>query len=148
MTEQQGKKRRASPASIRFTAEERKLLEERSGGMPLSAYLKCVLFSGDAPTFRKSPQTVTVDRELAARILAALGASRIASNLSQLAKHANMGNVYFDADTKTDIREACELVREIRALLMQALGKAQAQHSKNSLSVVFGAAADPHGDRR
>ena len=55
-------------------------------------------------------------------MLACLGASRIANNLNQLAKHANSGSFYFDRETKAQLGAACEDIRAMRQLLMQALG--------------------------
>src|SRR6185369_11002657 len=82
--------KRAAPTSVRFTPAERELLLDRANGLPLSAYIKSVLFGPDAPILRKRP-IVTVDTALLARVLGSLGASRLSSNLNQLAKAANLG---------------------------------------------------------
>jgi hypothetical protein len=135
----QKQRKRPSPVSIRLNEKQRALLRREAGSVPLSSYVKQALFAGGASLPRRSARTVlTPDRELAGRVLAALGASRIASNLSQIAKHANLGTLYFDEGTKADIREACEHLRDIRALLMAALGKEpRHSHSHQLLTRIF-----------
>ena len=61
-------------------------------------------------------------------MLACLGASRLASNLNQLAKATHVGNFYFDDDTKRSIKQACDDIRAMRILLMRALGQDVAEH--------------------
>ncbi|MEM7399532.1 MAG: plasmid mobilization relaxosome protein MobC [Pseudomonadota bacterium] len=63
------------------------------------------------------------DKKAAAEALALLGQSRIASNLNQLAYHANIGMLIESPEEKAQIAEANEHLRAIRTLLMQALGK-------------------------
>lgn len=141
-------RRRPAPLSIRLSESERRTLETRAGGLPVSTYVKHVIFAQGAPAFRRRPRTVSVDQELAGRLLAALGASRMASNLSQIAKHANLGNLFFDEETKADIRQACDNIREMRTLLMGALGKEEGKDRPESASHAFERAAVPRGTRR
>lgn len=143
MSNSSPRRRRPAPLSIRLTEAERKALEARAGSLPLSTYVKQVVFAQGAPACRRSPRTVSVDRALAAQLLAALGASRLASNLAQIAKHANFGNLFFDDATKADIRGACRDVHEMRALLMRALGKEVGEVGPESLSSAFGRVAAP-----
>jgi hypothetical protein len=83
-----------------------------------------------------------MDREIAGRILATLGASRIAANLSQIAKHANLGSLYFDDEVRADIREACEHLQAIRVLLLEALGKEPPrQSSRQAVAHIFNKAS-------
>ena len=116
-------KKRLPPLSIRLSAGEREALTARAGDLPLSTYVKRILLADDAPVFRKSPRPAPVDRELLGRVLAKLGASRIGSNLAQIAKHANLGTLPVDETLQADLQAACAHVTEIRSLLMQALGK-------------------------
>lgn len=117
-----GSGRRVAPFSLRLTFEERVRLERQAGSLPLSAYIKSVIFADSAPQYRKRRRAAAADEKLLAEALAALGASRIANNLNQLAKAANSCTLYFDQDTKADIKRACEDVRAMRMLLMRALG--------------------------
>ncbi|MCE8431416.1 MobC family plasmid mobilization relaxosome protein [Rhodovulum sulfidophilum] len=114
--------KREAPFSLRLSFEEKAKLKQQAGGMPLASYIKSLVFAADAPKYRKRRQAAEADEKLLAEVLAALGASRIGNNLNQLAKSANSGTLYFDDETKADIKRACEDVRAMRVLLMRALG--------------------------
>ena len=114
--------KRPNPFSLRLTPHERHIIETNAGNMPVGAYIKSLLLADDAPKYRKKRKSFVEDKALLAQVLACLGASRLASNLNQLAKATNIGNFYFDHDTKHVIHQACHDVKIIRQLLMQALG--------------------------
>lgn len=114
--------KRVPPFSLRLTKEERAELERRAGSMPLASYIKSVLFAGDAPTYRARRKPPVADRKALADVLACLGASRLANNLNQLAKAANIGDLYFDEGTKRDLGRAAADIAAMRDLLMRALG--------------------------
>lgn len=118
---QRGK--RAAPFSLRLTFEERAQIEKNAGSMPVGAYIKSLLLADDAPKYRARRKTPVADHAALAQVLACLGATRIANNLNQLAHATNIGSFYVDEDTKRAIREACNDVRIMRQLLMQALGR-------------------------
>lgn len=122
-----GLKARPAPLSIRVNDEQRQQLAARAGGLPISSYVKAVLFGAEADAVRR-PRAVCVDRQLLARVLAALGDSRLASNLNQLARAANSGSLFCDDQITARLAEACEAVGAIRTLLMQALGKRIAEN--------------------
>lgn len=109
-----------SPLTLRLTAAERTRLEELAVGMTLSAYARACLFADDA---KLRPSDAVADKKAAAEALALLGQSRIASNLNQLAYHANIGALIVGETEKDQIAEANMHLLAIRALLMQALGK-------------------------
>lgn len=113
--------KRAPPFSLRLTFEERTALEKAAGDLPVAAYIKSVLFGTERPRATRTRSPVK-DRKALAEVLACLGATRIASNLNQLAKHANSGSFYFDREAKAQIGSACEDIRAMRQLLMAALG--------------------------
>jgi hypothetical protein len=117
------KGRRRAPFSLRLTFEERAVIEANAGSMPVGAYIKSLLLSNDAPKYRARRKSPVADQAALAQVLACLGATRIANNLNQLAHSTNVGSFYFDADTKRAIHEACNDVRIMRQLLMQALGR-------------------------
>lgn len=54
--------------------------------------------------------------------LGGLERSRLANNLNQLAKAANMENLVLTPETKTALLEACADIREMRDTLMRTLG--------------------------
>jgi hypothetical protein len=141
-----GRRPRLPPLSVRLSASEREALTARAGGLALSTYVKAVVLGSEAKALRRGPRPASVDRELAARLLAALGASRLASNMAQIARHANLGNLFFDENTKNDIRQACADIAAMRTMLMRALGKEVSENDEKSVSTVFGrTAAFPGG---
>ena len=119
------KTRPPSPVTLRLTPEERARLEELAQGMTLSAYIRGCLFAKEAKRRKQRPKEVVADKKAAAEALALalLGQSRIASNLNQLAYHANIGALITDEVAKAQIAEANEHLKAIRTLLTRALGK-------------------------
>lgn len=117
------KPKRPSPITLRLTPDERAKLEELAQGMTLSAYIRACVLQDTMIARRKSPRrTATKDEETLAQILGLLGQSRIASNLNQLAKAANMGALPVDEETERDLHDACCYVAEMRGLLLKAMG--------------------------
>lgn len=131
------KKRREPPYSLRLTEKERAWLRDRAGNICLGTYIKSVLFSdaSPAPRRRRSASAPVKDAKALADVLACLGASRIGSNLNQLAKATHIGSFHFDEETKRQLVRACEDVRVMRQLLMQALGQRGPQEPKANETV-------------
>lgn len=117
------KKRAPSPLTLRLTPEERERLEEMAAGMTLSAYVRACVFAEESKRRKLRPKSTIEDKKAAAEVLALLGQSRIASNLNQLAYHANIGALITGEVEKAQIAEANEHLAAIRSLLMEALGK-------------------------
>ncbi|WP_299867601.1 hypothetical protein [uncultured Roseobacter sp.] len=119
-----GKTRTAlSPLTLRLTPEERARLEELAAGMTLSAYVRACVFAEDTKLRKTRPADHVEEKKAAAEALALLGQSRIASNLNQLAYHANIGALIVGEAEKARIAEANTHLSAIRTLLMEALGK-------------------------
>ncbi|UWQ64146.1 hypothetical protein K3723_07615 [Leisingera caerulea] len=112
-----------SPVTLRLTPDERKRLEELAAGMTLSAYIRACVFAQEEKRRKARPRSIVADKEAAAEALALLGQSRIASNLNQLAYHANIGALLVGESEKAQIAQAYAHVLSIRSLLMRALGK-------------------------
>lgn len=115
-----------SHVTMRVTAEERAKLEELAAGMTLSAYIRACVFAEDTKRRKRRSLSSIEDRKAAAEALALLGQSRIASNLNQLAYHANIGALIVGEVEKAKIAEANAHLAAIRSLLMQTLGKNRA----------------------
>jgi len=115
-------KKRPSPFCIRLSKTQRERLAQESGGLPLGAYIKAKAL-GDAPLPKRRSGLSIQDREALANTLALLGQSRLSSNLNQLAHAVNIGVLPVTPETEALLREALLDIREIRALLMRALGK-------------------------
>lgn len=117
------KQRRPAPFSLRLSEEERARLLEYAGQQPLGAYIRSCLPLGEAQTKRrKSPRRPSVDEAAIAKALSILGASRLASNLNQLAHSANVGRLSASGRTEKMLEQACADVAAMRAALIQALG--------------------------
>ncbi|WP_227538555.1 plasmid mobilization relaxosome protein MobC [Tritonibacter mobilis] len=65
-----------------------------------------MIFSEDAPRYRKRRKTPVEEQRLLAEILARLGQSRQANNLNQIAKHLNLGALVVDPDLEEDLKRA------------------------------------------
>ena len=115
-------KKRTPPFSMRLSDEERAELEVKAGSIPLSSYVKSVVFADDAPRYRKQRRLPVADQRLLAEILARIGASRTASNLNQIAKHLNQGTLIVDEELEADLKRAVAEVAWMRVKLMEALG--------------------------
>ncbi|RFB04273.1 plasmid mobilization relaxosome protein MobC [Parvularcula marina] len=115
------KTKRPAPLSIRVSEAERVWLNEQAAGGSISAFVKQRIFRGSsiAPAARSGG--TRIDDTTAAKILAALGQSRIASNLNQIAKAVNLGTLPMNEETERDIREACAAVIQVKAVLMACL---------------------------
>lgn len=112
-----------SPYSMRFTPEERAWLDQMAGGTPLADFLRSLIFDETLLSKRrKSRKSPVKDYQVLAKLQGELGRSRIANNLNQLAKSANSGSLEVAPDTEQAIQNACEDVRWMRYVLMEALG--------------------------
>lgn len=110
------------PFSLRLTFEERAKLEEAANGVPLGAYIRAVLFDQALPKVRRRGTKPVTDHAELARLLALLGASRLSSNVNQLAKAVHSGSLPVTPDTEAELKQACTEIAEMRSLLVNALG--------------------------
>lgn len=113
-----------TPFSLRLTFEERVALEKEAGNKPLGAYIRSKLFCGAENPRRTRSRTrkPLKDDKALGELLGKLGQSRLASNINQLAKATNSGSLPVTPDTEKALKDACDDVRAMRILLMQALG--------------------------
>ena len=111
------------PFSIRFTFAERARLDEERGRKTLAGHIRERLFGKDVGLRRKPGNSPIKDAAALGRVLGALGASRLSSNLNQLAKAVHMGSLPVTPETEAELVEACREIQEIRADLLRALGK-------------------------
>jgi len=118
-------KKKLPPFSLRLTFEERARLEELAGDEPLGGYIKRKVFDGKGACTKRARSRVRrpiKDEASLARLLAMLGNSRIANNLNQLARAANIGTMPVLPDTERDLRRACADIALMRRELLRALG--------------------------
>lgn len=110
------------PFSLRLNAEERAKLEHAAAEMPLGSYIKARLFDGDLSPRRTRGRTPVKDHAALAQVLGMLGNMRLASNLNQLARTANIGTLPLTPEVEEELQTACAAVIAMRAELMRALG--------------------------
>ena len=119
------KKEYPPPFSLRFTFEERAILDKKAGNMALGAYIRAKLLDEDdiahRHIYRRKHKQPIKDHEELGKVLGELGKSRISNNLNQLAKGLNTGTLPVTPDTEKAIRDACADVQNIRSMLMVAL---------------------------
>ncbi len=116
-----GKRRHTPPFSLRFTIDERKRLDEMAGNQPLGSYIRNRLFEEKVEK-RRTFKKPAPDSAMLALLLSELGQSRLASNINQLAKAANMGTLDITPEIEREIEQACSEIQAMRALLITALG--------------------------
>ncbi|SEL14192.1 MobC family plasmid mobilization relaxosome protein [Nitrosovibrio tenuis] len=120
------KRRYTPPFSLRLTIEERKRLDELAGNQPLGSYIRDRLL-GEQTEKRLKVKKPTPDTALLALVLGEFGRSRLASNINQLAKAANIGTLDVTPETEREIVQACAEIQAIRVLLITALGVASVE---------------------
>ena len=111
--------KRPAPFSIRLTEEEKARLQQEAAGMMLGTYIKLKLLH----TGPLKPAAAVVERKMLAQALALLGQSRIPNNLNQLAHLGNVGALPLTPEILVELDEARAHVREIKLLLMAAVGQ-------------------------
>lgn len=117
-----GRKKTPPPFSLRLTKDERAKLEHAAAGMPLGPCIKDKLFDGDLSPRRTRGQAPVKDHAALAQALGLLGKLRLANNLNQLAKAANVGALPLSPEVEEELMATCAAVLAIRMELMRALG--------------------------
>lgn len=97
-------------------------MERDAGHQSASAYIKSRLFGDATAPVRTRDLFPVRDHAALASALAKLGQSRIANNLNQLARAANLGALDLTPELEAELKEACAAVLEVRSLLVAAVG--------------------------
>ncbi len=116
------KPKRPSPFCIRLSAEERAYLERKAESRPLGAYIRGRLLDGKEVKPRKSSRAPSVDHALLAKLLGMLGKSQQVSCLFLLALAEEKKRLTLAEADRAALHAACTDVRDMRALLIKALG--------------------------
>jgi len=119
MTDDKGKY--APPFSLRFTVEERQKLDADAGDLAVAEYIRTQLFENPAKRLRPYRRPVQ-DGKALGEVLAALGRSRLSSNLNQLAKAVHSGSLPVTPETEKAILDAVKEVHDMSSQLVKALG--------------------------
>lgn len=114
------------PFSLRLTFEERAKLDQMAGDMPLGAYIRSIILGDDVAPRRMRGKRPVEDYVALGQVLGALGQSRLANNLNQLAHAANTGTLDVSEEIEAELLDACAAVQLVRSDLIKALGLGQA----------------------
>lgn len=122
--------KRPSPMTFRATDEQKQEIRDKAGRMPVGAYIRFkVLDMPDPPQMRR--RGISSDQEILQEILKELASARLANNLNQIARACNRGQMKVTEETEAAMRQAYQDVRDMRLILLQALGlKAQADEGQ------------------
>ena len=121
---QDTKRTSTAPFSLRLTPQERALLAERAGQKSLGEYIRQTLFQTQTPTRRVRKPKPVQDHVALGQILGLMGQSHIAQNLEELKKAVQTGELIVPHEATASLHEARAEMQALRALLLQALGKA------------------------
>ena len=115
--------------TLRMTRDVRARLQEAAtaAGMALGPYIIWRAHGSVMPQPKAKRRVVIQDQQAFARLLGLLGASRMPSNLNQLAKAANSGSLPIDADTLSKLNQALDDISFMRGLLITALGSEESR---------------------
>ncbi|NVK17768.1 MAG: hypothetical protein HWE30_03645 [Methylocystaceae bacterium] len=116
------KRKRPSPLSLRLSDEERTVLETRAGSKPLGTYIRDQLL-GDYQSKRKPAirKPKVSDAEFA-QILGLLGKSDQVKCLFLMLAAVENERVQLEKQEHEALSQACEDIKDMRALLVSALG--------------------------
>lgn len=110
-----------APFSLRLSIQEREEIKKLADGLPMGQYIKdAILQNGMRPAQSRKPSIR--DQKLLAKLLGALGRSRIASNINQLAKAANSGSLPVNEEVLKSLKEATSAILWMRDTLIKAMG--------------------------
>jgi len=112
---------RPATFTLRLTPEDRLRLERDAAGMSLGAYIRWRVFDPNRPPPKSRNKFPVKDHQALSKALAALGQSRIANNLNQLAAAAHIGALPVTPEIEGDLRECVQHVAAIRKILIAAL---------------------------
>ncbi len=119
------------PFSIRFSWDQRAELDRLSDGQSWGGYIKDALFvKKQRPHYNRQTSKIQ-DRKILAKLLGALGQSRIASNINQLAKAANSGSLPVNVEVVNAIMSAVKTIEWMKITLIEGMGLKARNSSKS-----------------
>ena len=110
-----------APFSLRLSKAERKELKRLANGRPLGEFIKDALFNKKLRPPSSRGASIQ-DQQLLAKLLGALGKSRISQNINQLAKAANSGSLPVNEEVLKALFEAVKSIHWMRTTLIKGLG--------------------------
>lgn len=109
--------------TLRLKPEEFTRIVALAGDVPLSTFIREAVLDGERGKRAKPQRRVRLDAKQAAAILARLGTHQVVREFRQAARAVENGVLDADAAQLGKIDEAHALLRDIRAMLIGALGR-------------------------
>ena len=116
------KRRRPSSLSIRVSDEEREILQRKAGKRPIGAYVREKALGDEQAPRRKSQAKPSIDYAMLGQVLGKLGQSEQVSVLFLLLAAVENERVTMRKEDSAALHKACADMREVRAMVMGALG--------------------------
>jgi NAD-dependent DNA ligase len=112
------------PYSILMSEAERHHIALKADALNLTVpeFIRLTALEKDIEKALLAIEKQQFTKKEAARFLAALGASRIPSNLNQIAKAINTGTLVISPDFEKQVIEGCAFIREMRNFLIKQQG--------------------------
>ncbi|WP_457488887.1 plasmid mobilization protein [Tardiphaga sp. P5_C10] len=104
---------RSRPLSVRFSDAEKAHMRLLAAGKPLGQFIRDRALDGQSEP-RRANKPIVKEADALGRLLGLLGQSRLASNLNQIAKAANLGAMPVTTELETDLSQACADYRQLR----------------------------------
>lgn len=120
--------KRPPPFSIRFSDDERQKLDAARGVLSLAAYIRLKLFteaddqSRERKKLARKHATPSAELAVMGQMLGGLGQSRLAANMNQIAKAANLGTLPVSSELEAELLSACAAIQTIKSELVSAMG--------------------------
>ncbi|EKE78041.1 hypothetical protein [Oceanibaculum indicum] len=116
------KRRRPSSLSIRVSDEERAILQRKAGKRSIGAYVREKALGDEQAPRRRSVAKPSIDSVLLGKVLGKFGQSEQVTVLFLLLAAAENERVTMGKKDRAALHAACADMREVRALVMGALG--------------------------
>ena len=116
------KRRRPSSLSIRVSDEERAVLRRKAGKRSIGAYIREKALGDEQTPRRKAAAKPSLDLAMLGQVLGLLGKFDGVACLFLLLAAAESQRVAMAENDRAPLQAACTDVREVRALVMGALG--------------------------
>lgn len=109
--------------TLRLKPDEYARIVALAGDVPLSAFIREAVLENASGKRAKPQRRVRLDDKQAAAILARLGTHQVVREFRQAARAVDNGVLDADAAQLAKIDVAHTLLRDIRAMLLEALGR-------------------------
>ncbi len=114
-----------SPFSMRFTSEERAILNRMSAGLPLAEYIRRKLLSRGEPTRGKQVRSPTQDETVLIQLLGQLMSTHVKNNLKQLSNSVDMETLKITPGVDAAIDQATTDIGVMREFLVKPSSKSK-----------------------